>query len=92
MSSDIQTLASQPQVVRGITGLSPTAARMRSTASSASPELPTEPCSVVWSRGHAYVLENGYGRARWAGVDDRGRPVLLTSDELRRRGWSERRD
>jgi hypothetical protein len=66
----------------------PTAATVAARAE----ELPTEPCSVVWSRGHAYVLESGFGRARWAGVDERGRPVLLTSDELRRRGWSDTRD
>jgi hypothetical protein len=50
-------------------------------------ELPTTPCSVVWSGGHAYVLE-GYAGARWAGVDDRGRPRFLTDADLRRRGWS----
>jgi hypothetical protein len=54
-------------------------------------ELPTAPCSVVWSRGHAYVLEGTKGRARWMGVDDRGRPISLTSDDLRRRGWSRTR-
>jgi hypothetical protein len=51
-------------------------------------DLPTAPHSVVWSRGHAYVLE-GFGRqARWVGVDDRGRPQSLTSADLERRGWS----
>lgn len=54
-------------------------------------ELPTAPCSVVWSRGHAYVLEGNRGRARWMGVDDRGRPVSLTNDDLNRRGWSRTR-
>ncbi|KOV81464.1 hypothetical protein [Nocardia sp. NRRL S-836] len=49
-------------------------------------ELPTAPCSVVWSRGHAYVLE-GF-RARWVGRDDRGRPHALTGAELNRRGWT----
>jgi hypothetical protein len=49
-------------------------------------ELPTAPCSVVWSRGHAYVLE-GF-RARWVGRDDRGRPHALTGAELKRRGWT----
>lgn len=49
-----------------------------------SEELPTDPCSVVWSRGHAYVREG----ARWVGVDDRGRPQTLTDADLRRRGWS----
>ena len=51
--------------------------------------LPTAPCSVVWSKGHAYVLE-GF-RARWVGVDDRGRPLALTAAELQRRGWSRTR-
>ncbi|MCP2098330.1 MULTISPECIES: hypothetical protein [Actinosynnema] len=51
--------------------------------------LPTAPCSVVWSKGHAYVLE-GF-RARWVGVDDRGRPQALTGAELQRRGWSRTR-
>jgi hypothetical protein len=50
--------------------------------------LPTNPCSVVWSRGHAYVLEGLLGRARWVGVDDRGRPLSLTDADLHRRGWS----
>lgn len=51
-------------------------------------DLPTAPCSVVWSRGHSYVLESGVGRARWAGVDDRGRARFLTDADLHRRGWS----
>jgi hypothetical protein len=51
--------------------------------------LPTTPCSVVWSKGHAYVLEGSHGR--WVGVDDRGRPQVLSGDELRRRGWSRTR-
>lgn len=54
--------------------------------------LPTAPCSVVWSGGHCYVLEGVAGRARWAGVDDRGRPRFLTHAELQRRGWSRTRD
>lgn len=54
--------------------------------------LPTAPCSVVWSGGHAYVLEQGFGRSRWAGVDDRGRAQLLTNADLQRQGWSTRRD
>ncbi|MFD9701933.1 hypothetical protein [Lentzea sp. NPDC059081] len=49
-------------------------------------ELPTTPCSVVWSRGHAYVLE-GF-RARWVGRDDRGRPHAITGAEMQRRGWT----
>lgn len=48
--------------------------------------LPTTPCSVVWSRGHAYVLE-GF-RARWVGRDDRGRPHAITGAEMQRRGWT----
>ncbi|WP_285751791.1 hypothetical protein [Lentzea sp. NBRC 105346] len=51
--------------------------------------LPTAPCSVVWSKGHAYVLE-GF-RARWVGVDDRGRPHALSGADLQRRGWSRTR-
>lgn len=51
-------------------------------------ELPTAPCSVVWSGGHSYVLEGVGGRALWAGVDDRGRPSFLTDADLKRRGWS----
>ncbi|MFD7659185.1 hypothetical protein ACFV4N_34845 [Actinosynnema sp. NPDC059797] len=51
--------------------------------------LPTDPCSVVWSKGHAYVLEGFHGR--WVGVDDRGRPQALSGDELRRRGWTRTR-
>ena len=51
--------------------------------------LPTEPCSVVWSRGHAYVLEAPvFGRLRWLGVDDRGRAEELSGDDLQRRGWT----
>lgn len=56
-----------------------------------SDELPTTPCSVVWSKGHAYVLEGLHGRVRWVGVDDRGRPQSLTNDDLERRGWSRTR-
>jgi hypothetical protein len=57
---------------------------------SASPgPLPTAPCSVVWSKGHAYVLE-GF-RARWVGVDDRGRPQALSGEQLQRRGWTRTR-
>ncbi|GAA4840542.1 hypothetical protein [Saccharopolyspora rosea] len=52
--------------------------------------LPTTPCSVVWSGGHSYVREGNSG-ARWAGVDDRGRPRFLTDADLRRRGWSHTR-
>lgn len=51
-------------------------------------ELPTAPCSVVWSGGHSYVLEGVGGRALWAGIDDRGRPRFLTDADLQRRGWS----
>jgi hypothetical protein len=50
--------------------------------------LPTVPCSVVWSGGHAYVLEPAGGRPRWMGVDDRGRAEELSGDDLRRRGWT----
>lgn len=53
-------------------------------------DLPTTPSSVVWSGGHSYVLEGASG-ARWAGVDDRGRPRFLTDADLRRRGWSRNR-
>jgi hypothetical protein len=50
-------------------------------------ELPRTPCSVVWSKGHAYVLEGTH----WVGMDDRGRPLSLTNDDLERRGWSRTR-
>jgi hypothetical protein len=51
-------------------------------------ELPTRPCSVVWSHGHPFVLERLWGQPRWVGVDDRGRTQTLTDADLRRRGWS----
>jgi hypothetical protein len=51
--------------------------------------LPTEPSSVVWSRGHAFVFEGLI--ARWVGIDDRGRPRALSSADLCRRGWSRTR-
>jgi hypothetical protein len=51
-------------------------------------QLPTVPCSVVWSHGHAYVLETGLGRCRWVGCDDHGRPQALTHAELQTRGWT----
>lgn len=50
--------------------------------------LPTVPCSVVWSRGHAYVLEPVQGRPRWLGVNDRGRAEELSGADLQRRGWT----
>lgn len=50
--------------------------------------LPTAPCSVVWSRGHAYTLEPVAGRPRWLGVDDRGHAVELSGADLQRRGWT----
>ncbi|MHA6799285.1 hypothetical protein [Bounagaea algeriensis] len=53
-------------------------------------DLPTALYSVVWSHGHAYVLERLSG-ARWAGVDDRGRPCFLTDADLRRRGFTVQR-
>jgi hypothetical protein len=49
---------------------------------------PTIPCSVVWSQGHAYVLESGAGRCRWVGCDDRGRPQAFTHAQLQSRGWT----
>lgn len=58
----------------------------------ASEQLPTVPCSVVWSRGHAYVLELIVNRSRWVGVDDRGRPIEYSCAELQRRGWSRTAD
>lgn len=51
-------------------------------------QLPTTPCSVVWSKGHALVLEMGLGRSRWVGCDDHGRPQAFTNAELRTRGWT----
>jgi hypothetical protein len=47
-------------------------------------ELPSMPHSVVWSKGHAFVLEG----TRWVGMDDRRRPLRLTSKDLERRGWT----
>lgn len=61
---------------------------VRSDADGRNGQLPTTPCSVVWSGGHSYVLEGVGGRARWAGIDDRGRAEFLTDAELQRRGWS----
>jgi hypothetical protein len=58
------------------------------TAVSTSASLPTVPCSVVWSRGHAYVLEPVQGRPRWLGVNDRGRAEELSGADLQRRGWT----
>jgi hypothetical protein len=57
-------------------------------ATESSATLPTVPCSVVWSGGHAYVLELLHGRSRWVGVDDRGRRVERSAAEMRRVGWS----
>lgn len=54
-------------------------------------QLPTRPCSVVWSQGHPFVLEGTRGRARWIGVDHRGRAQSLTNADLHSRGWSLRR-
>ncbi|MBA8824429.1 hypothetical protein FHX42_001776 [Saccharopolyspora lacisalsi] len=65
-----------------------TETRPTAEESDSSGELPTTPCSVVWSGGHSYVLEGVGGRSLWAGVDDRGRPRFLTDAELASRGWS----
>ena len=58
-----------------------------SLASGGKVSLPTAPCSVVWSRGHAYVREGH----RWVGINDRGRQESLTSQQLQLRGWSKTR-
>ena len=52
--------------------------------------LPTTPCSVVWSGGHCYVLEDRgqFGATRWVGLDDRGRPLALSPAQLQARGWT----
>jgi hypothetical protein len=50
--------------------------------------LPTEPTSVVWSGGHAFVLDAAAGKARWIGVDDRGRRQALSCAELAERGFT----
>ncbi|CCH33724.1 hypothetical protein ABZ816_21990 [Actinosynnema sp. NPDC047251] len=67
----------------------PAKRRAARAVSTGAGSLPTAPCSVVWSKGHAYVLE-GF-RARWVGVDDRGRPQALSGEQLQRRGWSRTR-
>ncbi|OLR94527.1 hypothetical protein [Actinokineospora bangkokensis] len=46
--------------------------------------LPTQPCSVVWSDGRAFVLEPPV----WVGLDHRGRLARLTPAALQRQGWS----
>jgi hypothetical protein len=68
----------------------PTADTTGDTALSGAPSgaLPTAPCSVVWSRGHSYVLEPVSGRPRWLGVDDKGRAEELSGADLQRRGWT----
>lgn len=62
------------------------------TDSLAPATLPTTPCAVVWSLGRPFVLEGALGRARWVGTDEHGRPQVLTEADLRRRGWSHRRN
>ena len=64
---------------------------MSAQIETASRKLPTNPFSVVWSEGHAYVLEGTDGRTRWVGIDGRGRPRSFTSLDLERRGWSHTR-
>jgi ABC-type bacteriocin/lantibiotic exporter with double-glycine peptidase domain len=61
------------------------------TEEKASIVLPTNPCSVVWSKGHAYVLEGAHGRTRWVGIDGRGKPQSFSSSDLERRGWTRTR-
>ncbi|WP_026422236.1 hypothetical protein [Actinokineospora inagensis] len=56
------------------------------------PTLPTAPCSVVWSHGHAFVLEYTGGSGRWVGLDAFGRPTSLTPAALQRQGWSAHRE
>lgn len=53
--------------------------------------LPTLPCSVVWSRGRAYVLEAVDGYAFWVGFDRYGRPQSLSRSALERQGWTHHR-
>ena len=53
--------------------------------------LPTAPCSVVWSRGRAYVLEAVDGYAFWVGFDQYGRPQSLSRSALERQGWTPHR-
>ncbi|GLZ36773.1 hypothetical protein [Actinokineospora sp. NBRC 105648] len=55
-------------------------------------DLPTAPCSVVWSHGHAFVLEYAGGAGRWVGFDAFGRPKAMSPAALRRQGWSHHRD
>ncbi|RLK59429.1 hypothetical protein [Actinokineospora cianjurensis] len=60
--------------------------------SGSGPTLPTAPCSVVWSHGHAYVLEYTGGAGRWVGLDAFGRPTALTPAALERQGWTQHRE
>lgn len=53
--------------------------------------LPTLPCSVVWSRGRAYVLEAVDGNAFWVGFDRYGRLRSLSRSALERQGWTHHR-
>ncbi|MQA10857.1 MAG: hypothetical protein GEU98_20335 [Pseudonocardiaceae bacterium] len=55
------------------------------------PPPPTTPCTVVWSQGRAFVLEETHGRTSWVGFDHRGRPQSLSASDLQRRGWSRHR-
>lgn len=68
--------------------MSTEAATPTGSAAAVAAPLPTTPCSVVWSRGHAYVLERTRCGCRWVGVDDRGRPQQLTCADLEAQGWS----
>ncbi|MCR3732842.1 hypothetical protein LY40_000503 [Prauserella salsuginis] len=77
-----------PGAQRDATASPQAPARRDTTTRQPTSAPPTTPCTVVWSQGRPYVLENPTGRPRWMGMDRHGRPQALTGDELRRRGWS----
>lgn len=57
-------------------------------------DLPTTPCSVIWSDGHPFVLDGEPGISpiiaprRWVGLSVVDQPLVLTADEMRDYGFS----
>ncbi|CRK56169.1 hypothetical protein [Alloactinosynnema sp. L-07] len=74
-----------------ISGGGPEAGRPAAATPLRPRRLPTLPCSVVWSRGRAYVLEAVDGYAFWVGFDQYGRPQSLSRSALERQGWTPHR-